>query len=50
MMVGEYGEQMSDTEKIYEIIQLFNQLENQESREEVIDILKKIADGSLWKE
>jgi uncharacterized protein YihD (DUF1040 family) len=41
---------MSDTEKIYEIIQLFNQLENQESREEVIDILKKIADGSLWKE
>jgi hypothetical protein len=41
---------MSDTEKIYEIIQLFNQLENQESREEVLDILKKIADGSLWKE
>jgi uncharacterized protein YihD (DUF1040 family) len=41
---------MSDTEKIYEIIQLFNQLENQESREEVIDILKKIADSSLWKE
>jgi hypothetical protein len=41
---------MSDTDKIYEIIQLFNQLENQESREEVKDILKKIADGSLWKE
>jgi hypothetical protein len=41
---------MSDTEKIYEIIQLFNQLENQESREEVLDILKKIASGSLWKE
>ena len=41
---------MSDTDKIYEIIQLFNQLEDQDSREEVLEILKKIASGKEWKQ
>ena len=39
---------MSDTDKIYEIIQLFNQLEDQDSREEVLNILEKIASGKEW--
>tara|TARA_A200000159_G_scaffold21847_1_gene18719 strand:+ start:3358 stop:3483 length:126 start_codon:yes stop_codon:yes gene_type:complete len=41
---------MSSTDYIYEIVQLFKQLDNQEAKFEVIKILEKIAEGKEWKQ
>ena len=41
---------MSSTDHIYEIVQLFKQLDNQEAQLEVIKILEKIAEGKEWKQ
>jgi uncharacterized protein YihD (DUF1040 family) len=41
---------MSSTDYIYEIVQLFKQLNNQEAQLEVIKILEKIAEGKEWKQ
>jgi uncharacterized protein YihD (DUF1040 family) len=41
---------MSSTDYIYEIVQLFKQLDNQEAQLEVIKILEKIAEGKEWKQ
>ena len=41
---------MNNTDNIYEIVQLFKQLDNQEAKLEVIKILEKIAGGKEWKQ
>jgi uncharacterized protein YihD (DUF1040 family) len=41
---------MKSTDYIYEIVQLFKQLDNQEAQLEVIKILEKIAEGKEWKQ
>jgi len=41
---------MSSTDYIYEIVQLFKQLDNQEAQLEVIKILEKILEGKEWKQ
>jgi len=41
---------MSSTDYIYEIVQLFKQLDNQEAQLEVIKILEKIVEGKEWKQ
>jgi uncharacterized protein YihD (DUF1040 family) len=41
---------MKSTDHIYEIVQLFKQLDNQEAQLEVIKILEKIAEGKEWKQ
>ena len=41
---------MNNTDNIYEIVQLFKQLDNQEAQLEVIKILEKILEGKEWKQ
>ena len=41
---------MKSTDYIYEIVQLFKQLDNQEAQLEVIKILEKISEGKEWKQ
>jgi hypothetical protein len=41
---------MKSTDYIYEIVQLFKQLDNQEAQLEVIKILEKILEGKEWKQ
>ena len=41
---------MKSTDYIYEIVQLFKQLDNQEAKLEVIKILEKIAEGKQWQQ
>ena len=41
---------MNNTDNIYEIVQLFKQLDNQEAQLEVIKILEKIAEGKECKQ
>jgi hypothetical protein len=41
---------MSSTDYIYQIVQLFKQLNNQEAQLEVIKILEKIVEGKEWKQ
>ena len=48
--VNYQGGKMSSTDYIYEIVQLFKQLDNQEAQLEVIKILEKIAEGKEWKQ
>ena len=48
--VNYQGGKMSSTDNIYEIVQLFKQLDNQEAKFEVIKILEKIAEGKEWKQ
>jgi len=41
---------MSSTDYIYQIVQLFKQLNNKEAQLEVIKILEKIVEGKEWKQ
>jgi hypothetical protein len=41
---------MKSTDYIYEIVQLFKQLDNKEAQLEVIKILEKILEGKEWKQ
>ena len=48
--VNYQGGKMNNTDNIYEIVQLFKQLDNQEAQLEVIKILEKILEGKEWKQ